>query len=85
LLATVLGIEPGSAGFKTVRIEPHLGKLQHAEGSVPHPKGDIRVELVRDKAGMKARVTLPAGVTGTFVWQGKSTMLQPGEQTLVFP
>jgi hypothetical protein len=85
LLATVLGVEPGSAGFKTVRIEPHLGKLQHAEGNVPHPKGDIRVELARDKGGLKARVTLPAGVSGVFVWQGKSTVLQPGEQSLAFP
>jgi hypothetical protein len=84
-IATVLGIEPASPGFATVRIEPHLGRLQRAQGSLPHPKGDIRVALERSPGGLSARITLPAGLTGAFVWQGKSTALQPGEQTLVFP
>ena len=85
LLATVCGIEPGSPGFATVRIEPHLGALQRAEGKVPHPKGDIRVSLVRAPGGLTAKITLPAGLTGTFVWQGKSKDLVPGEQTLQMP
>ena len=84
-LATVCGIEPGSPGFATVRIEPHLGHLQHAEGTVPHPKGDIRVELVREQSGLKAKVSLPTGLTGVFVWKGRDTTLHAGEQTLVLP
>jgi len=84
-LATVLGIEPASPGFGSVRIEPHLGRLQQAEGSLPHPQGDIRVALRRSQGGLSARITLPAGLTGCFVWQGMSTMLRPGEQTLALP
>ena len=85
LLATVCGIEPGSPGFATVRIEPHLGALQHAEGKVMHPKGEISVALVREKAGLRATVTLPAGVSGTFDWRGKIVALKPGAQELAFP
>jgi hypothetical protein len=82
MLATVCGIEPGSPGFATVRIEPHLGHLQHAEGTLPHPKGEIRVSLVREKDGLSAKVTLPPGLTGIFVWKSKSMALKPGERTL---
>ena len=85
LLATVCGIEPASPGFATVRIEPHLGALQHAEGKAMHPKGVISVAMVREKAGLRATVTLPTDVAGVFVWQGKSVELRPGAQTLQFP
>ena len=84
-LATVCGIEPGSPGFATVRIEPHLGHLKRAEGKVPHPLGDIVVKLERNSDWLLAKITLPAGLAGTFVWQGKSTALEPGEQTLHLP
>jgi alpha-L-rhamnosidase len=85
LLATVCGIEPGSPGFATVRIEPHLGKLQHAEGKVPHPRGEIAVALVRQNGGVQARVSLPAGVTGVLIWKNQSVDLKPGEQSLSLP
>lgn len=82
LLATVCGIEPASAGFATVRIEPHLGSLQKAEGKVPHPNGEIVAKLQRIGSGVKAEITLPEGVTGEFVWQGKAQPLKSGTQTI---
>ena len=85
LLATVCGIEPASPGFATVRIEPHLGALRRAEGRVPHPRGDIAVIFERNPDWLLAKITLPAGLTGTLVWQGRSTALLPGEQTLHLP
>jgi hypothetical protein len=84
-LATVCGIEPASPGFATVRIEPHLGPLQHAEGKVPHPKGEIIAKLQRAGAGVKAEITLPEGVTGEFVWGGKSVALKSGTQVIALP
>lgn len=83
LLATVCGIEPGSPGFKTVRIEPHLGKLEHAEGTVPHPAGLIRVKLRRDGMKLNAQIELPAGLTGEIVWKGTSLPLRAGAQEVV--
>ncbi len=85
LLATVCGVEPASPGFSTVRIEPHLGPLQRAEGKVMHPKGEILVSLARNGSGLQAKISLPAGTTGVFVWNGKTTALKSGEQSLVLP
>jgi hypothetical protein len=85
LLATVLGIRPSSQGFRTVRISPALGNLQWAEGTVPHPRGDIRVRLERWGAGgLRADVTLPPQLTGEFEWRGKLVQLHPGRQVLTF-
>jgi hypothetical protein len=84
LLATVLGVRPGSAGFHTVRIAPALGPLQRAEGRVPHPAGDIEVALTRrPDGGLGAIVTLPAGLTGEFVWGARRVRLPSGRQEIV--
>jgi len=85
LLATVLGVRPASAGFRTVRIAPALGPLHRAEGRVAHPRGDIDVKLERvGDAGVHGVVTLPAGVTGTFEWAGKRLPLRSGRQEVRF-
>ncbi|HEX7980070.1 MAG TPA: alpha-L-rhamnosidase C-terminal domain-containing protein [Gemmatimonadaceae bacterium] len=83
LLATVLGVRPASAGFRTVRIAPALGSLRRAEGRVAHPRGDIDVTLERvGTAGVHGVVTLPAGVSGTFEWGGKRVPLRSGRQDI---
>lgn len=83
LLATVLGVRPASAGFRTVRIAPALGPLRRAEGRVPHPLGDIDVRLARTgAAGLRAEVTLPPGLAGEFVWGGRRVPLHAGRQAL---
>lgn len=82
LLATVCGIEPDSPGFKTVRIAPHPGPLHRLEGTVPHPAGPIVVKLTRDGPRIQGTVTLPAGLTGRFVWHGHEVALHPGEQAV---
>ncbi len=82
-LATVLGIEPASPGFATVQVAPALGSLTWAEGRMPHPSGTIEVRLRRAGArGLEGDVVLPDGVTGTFVWNGRSYPLQGGPQTI---
>ena len=59
----VLGVAPASPGFKTVRIQPHLGDLQWVRGTVPTPHGVIEVTHVKTKEGhIDSRVTLPGGV-----------------------
>jgi len=39
----VLGIIPVEAGFRTVKIQPHLGDLLWVEGTFPTPYGVISV------------------------------------------
>jgi hypothetical protein len=77
LLTTVAGIQPGEAGFKTVRIAPSLGSLRHVEAAMPHPLGMIEVSFDRVGAsGLKGSIHLPPGLTGEFVWRGKKTVLE---------
>jgi hypothetical protein len=83
LLATVVGVRPASAGFRTVRIAPALGPLQWAEGHVPHPAGDIAVRLRRlPGGGLDAAVALPPGLTGELVWAAARMPLHAGAQEL---
>jgi alpha-L-rhamnosidase len=78
LLTLVAGIEPASPGFKTVRIAPHLGPLASLTATFPHPDGMIQVEYGRTGKSLDAKITLPAGLSGTFVSHGKSWQLHPG-------
>ncbi len=79
LLSLVSGIMPASPGFKTVRIQPALGTLTQLNSTMPHPQGTIKISLKRTgKTGLAGSVTLPAGLNGTFVWNGKTSMLKPG-------
>jgi hypothetical protein len=80
LLRIVAGIQPEEAGFSKVQIAPHLGALKRVEAGMPTARGMIEVKYVREKDGLQAEVTLPEGVTGEIVWEGKSVELQAGEQ-----
>lgn len=75
-LATIAGIEPASPGFKTVKIEPHLGELTHIEGKMPHPDGTIFFQLKRKgNSGIEGEIELPGNLSGTFIWNGKTLNL----------
>jgi alpha-L-rhamnosidase len=80
LLTIVAGIRPAVAGFEKVRIEPHLGALQHVEAGMPTPKGMIEVKYTRVGDGVEAEVRLPEGVSGELVWEGKVVEVHGGEQ-----
>ena len=59
----VLGVEVLEAGCRRVRIEPHLGHLQWAEGTYPTPYGQIRVRHERRADGsVKTTVKAPKKV-----------------------
>jgi len=83
LYRIVLGIHSAAAGFRKVLITPNLGNLHKASGCIPHPQGDICVNYQVDaKGNLKAEITLPKGVDGKFVWNGKETELHGGTQTI---
>jgi len=59
----VLGISIVEAGFKTLKIEPHLGNLEWVEGSFPTPLGVIKVKHTKQLNGeIKTEVEAPEGV-----------------------
>ncbi|HZY80255.1 MAG TPA: alpha-L-rhamnosidase C-terminal domain-containing protein [Cyclobacteriaceae bacterium] len=79
----VLGIDSSEPGFGKVKIEPHLSDITDIKGSIPHPKGDIAVSYLKDKKGKwLVSAELPATVTGTFVWNGKSYPLNSGKNNI---
>ena len=60
----VLGVEILEPGCAKVRITPHLGDLEWAEGSFPTPYGAIRIRHERLQDGrINTVVDAPAGVT----------------------
>lgn len=79
LLALVCGIEPAAAGFTKVQIAPALGNLEYVKATTPHPAGNISMHLTRTEKSIKGTVVLPAGLSGVFVYKGKTKKLRPGE------
>ena len=58
LYATILGVRPASPGMRSVRVNPQLGNLSWAEGTVCTPHGRLHVRADADGT----TVDLPAGV-----------------------
>lgn len=83
LLTLVAGIEPASPGFASVRIAPHLGDLREISAEFPHPQGMIRVQFERAGDTLAGTVTLPPGLQGAFVWNGKQQALHTGVNKIV--
>ena len=79
---TVLGIDSDAPGFRKVRIEPHLGKLTNAGGTIPHPNGKVSVSYILRQGKWSIDISLPAGISGTFVWKGKAYELRSGDNRL---
>lgn len=63
LMEHVLGIQIVKPGCKVLRIAPHLGDLQWAEGSFPTPNGLVRVRHEKQSDGsVKSTISAPKGV-----------------------
>lgn len=73
--ATILGIRPGSIGFRTVDIRPQLGGMASANGRLVHPRGEITVNIALDGAQFHADICLPDGVTGHLHMGGQTYSL----------
>lgn len=79
IFRTVLGVDSGAPGFRSVRIEPHPGRLTRLHGTAPHPRGNVEMEGELVNGKWKFQVNLPGGTDGTFVWDGKTTALKAGK------
>ncbi len=62
LIRYVLGVTPAAPGFAEVGFDPFLGDLDWAEGTVPTPRGVIRVRIEKNADGtLKKEISLPEG------------------------
>jgi len=78
LFRTLAGVEPAAPGYSKVSISPNLGTLHHLNAVVPHPRGEIEVDLHASNVANEADITLPPGITGTLHWLNVNHPLQPG-------
>ena len=81
-LTIVAGIRPGTPGFATVTVAPHLGPLKHVSAAMPSPKGTIEAEYTVEQSTVRAVINLPVGLSGELLWNGKSLKLHEGRQEL---
>jgi hypothetical protein len=58
----VLGVEAAEPGWKVARIRPHTGKLAHASGKVPTPRGPVMVDW-KNGTAFEMDIKLPEGMT----------------------
>lgn len=79
---TLLGIDSDGLGFSKVKIEPHLGALTQAKGSIPHSKGMISASYQWENGQWKIQIELPKTVTGKLIWKGKTIGLKEGVNQL---
>jgi hypothetical protein len=84
-LAIVAGIRPSKPGFAEVTVEPHLGPLKHVVAAVPSPNGIVEAEFAVDNSRVRARITLPSGVSGKLVWKGRTSALHEGTEEMTLP
>jgi hypothetical protein len=80
----VLGVQVSRPGWSEAEIEPHPGDLRFASGTVPTPRGTVRVSWkiaprftlsMALPAGMDAKVRLPATEGSRGVWiDGRAVM-----------
>lgn len=82
LHASVAGIRPASAGFRTVRIAPQPGNLKKISCRTPHPDGFVALDVVFDADRCHGTVELPKDITGTFSWKGKEVSMKSGSNTI---
>ena len=81
LLATVLGVRPAEPGLPVGPHRPEPRPLKRAEGRVPHPRRHRAQPERAGERGIRAEVTLPAGLDGTSVGGGEKRV-GPGRQVI---
>ena len=62
LLAVILGVRPAKPGYAAVSVNPNLGYLEWAEGSVITPKGLVTVSARKENGEIKTDITVPDGL-----------------------
>ena len=78
-LATICGIMPAEPGFRSVLVKPAFGPLESIKGKMPHPEGDISVELrKRDTGGLIGSIILPDNVNGILSWKDSEIPVKGG-------
>lgn len=79
---SILGLRPGGFGFSSVLVEPDLGPLQQAKGTMVHPKGLITANFSRKGDRLVGTIHLPVDTPGFYQLKNQTIRLRPGENRL---
>jgi len=71
----ILGVQPTGGGFQSVLIQPHLGDLKWAEGTVPTPHGSIHLRVDKSQNGIACALALPSGIHALVKLPGRTVTL----------
>ncbi|MCB2066623.1 MAG: hypothetical protein KDE15_08300 [Erythrobacter sp.] len=85
LLGVVAGIGPGSPGYASLRVAPHLNGLERIEATAATPQGLVTVRYRVQGAMLHAEIERPGDLPGEFVWQGRSYPLDRPRSTFDLP
>lgn len=77
-LSSFAGVESMEPGFKSVRVTPGMPNIDELSASVPHPQGEITVDLRKGSEDIRGQVTLPDNTTGIFEYEGLKIDLKSG-------
>lgn len=78
-LSIVCGVEPSSPGFKSVEIRPQIGNLSNVKAKIPHPLGEIDVNIQQEKDGASLiKIELPDGLAGKLIYKQLTYPLSGG-------
>ena len=84
-MSIVGGISSLDQGFKKIEIKPAFGKLNVIDVLLPHPAGEIKINLKKNgMSGINGIVSLPDGITGIFKWKDEVLLLSGGENKIEF-
>ncbi|MDR3690582.1 MAG: alpha-L-rhamnosidase C-terminal domain-containing protein [Fimbriimonas sp.] len=78
LTERVLGVRPTGGGFRSFDVNPNLGDLAWASGTVPTPSGPIKVRVDRTGSQYRVVVAVPKGLQGRL----GNHVLKEGTQTV---
>ena len=84
LSTDILGVTPIAAGFRRLRIAPHIGGLEWARGRYPTPHGEVLVHWQRREDEVWLQVTVPFGCEAEIQCPGTSSITLVGSGDHVF-
>lgn len=82
LFRTICGIQPHSAGHRSVEIAPEFGELKQIKAVYPHHLGNIELDLKSNQSTVEGVITVPSGMQAVFVWGVNRIGLKAGTQTV---
>lgn len=83
LYMDIAGIRPLKPGYAAVEIAPQLGNIESLSITNYTVRGPIQTDFTQRNGQLEALISLPDGMSGTFVWKGKAIGLKGGANKVI--